>query len=195
MDTVQLHDVRLACTLNGCGEPLILVHGSNSDYRTWEPVANALAQRFNVVAYSRRWHWPNDPIAAGVDYSMHRHVLDLEELIGALRLGPSHLVGHSYGALVCLLVAMRSPSLVRSLVLAEPPAISLFTSSRPSLAELVKLFLTRPRAAFAIAKFGATGMAPAVAAYRRGDPDAAIRKFGPAVLGRQAFARLSHQAA
>ncbi len=191
MNAIQLHDVRLAYTLHGRGAPLILVHGSNSDYRTWTPVANSLAQRFTVVAYSRRWHWPNEPIAAGVDYSMHQHVLDLEELINALGLGPAHLVGHSYGALVCLLVAMRSPRPVRSLVLAEPPAITLFTSSTPTPAEMVKLFLTRPRTAFAIAKFGATGMAPAIAAFRRGDPDAAIRKFGPAVLGRKAFARLS----
>jgi pimeloyl-ACP methyl ester carboxylesterase len=191
MNMIQLHDVRLACTMHGRGAPLILVHGSNSDYRTWDPVPTSLARLFRVVAYSRRWHWPNEPITEGVDYSMHQHVLDLEQVISALEAGPAHLVGHSYGALVCLLLAMRNPRLVRSLVLAEPPAVTLFTSSTPKPAEMLRLFLTRPRTAFAIAKFGATGVAPAIAAFKRGDTDAAIRKIGPAVLGRKAFARLT----
>jgi pimeloyl-ACP methyl ester carboxylesterase len=191
MNMIQLDAVHLAWTVHGDGAPLILVHGSNSDYRTWEPVAASLAHRFRVIAYSRRYHWPNDPIAEGVVYSMHQHVADLEELSGALDASPAHLVGHSYGALVCLLLAMRSPQHVSSLVLAEPPAITLFTSSTPTPAEMVKLFLTRPRTAFAIAKLGATGIAPAIAAFKRGDAEAAIKKFGPAVLGRKAFARLS----
>lgn len=191
MNTIQLDAVRLACAVHGDGAPVILVHGSNSDCRTWGPVVEPLAQRFRVICYSRRYHWPNEPIAEGVDYAMDQHVTDLEAVIDALDASPAHLVGHSYGAFVCLLLAMRSPRRVRSLVLAEPPAITLFTSSTPTPAEMLKLFLTRPRTAFAIAKLGAFGIAPAVAALKRGDPEAAMQKFGPAVLGRKAFARLS----
>ena len=36
--------------------------------------------------------------------------------------GPAHLVGHSYGAYVALLVARSVPSQVRSLALYEPVA-------------------------------------------------------------------------
>jgi pimeloyl-ACP methyl ester carboxylesterase len=49
----------------------------------------------------------------------------LAAFIKALRLGPVHVVGHSYGALTTLFLATRHPELLRSIVLAEPPAVSL----------------------------------------------------------------------
>lgn len=55
---------------NGNGEPLVFVHGSASDYRTWQFQQNEFAKRFSVIVYSRRYHWPNEPIADDVDYSM-----------------------------------------------------------------------------------------------------------------------------
>ncbi len=36
----------------------------------------------------------------------------------------AHLVGHSYGAVICLLAAARRPEAVRSLTVIEPPAFS-----------------------------------------------------------------------
>jgi pimeloyl-ACP methyl ester carboxylesterase len=77
------------------------------------------------------------------------------------------------------------------LVLAEPPVISLFASIPPKPTELLKLLLTKPRTAASIIKFGATGIAPATKAAERGDMQAAIDAFGPAVLGRKTFRELS----
>src|SRR5215467_16408863 len=42
-----------------------------------------------------------------------------------IRLGPAHLIGHSYGALTALYMAYQHPELVRTLVLGEPPVMSL----------------------------------------------------------------------
>ncbi len=55
---------------------------------------------------------------------MDEHVHDLEAFLHLLGAAPAHLVGHSYGALVSLLLAVQAPQLVGSLVLAEPPAIT-----------------------------------------------------------------------
>src|SRR5882762_740528 len=48
----------------GSGPPVILVHGSMSDYREWSPQMEALAKHHRVIAYSRRYHWPNSPPCA-----------------------------------------------------------------------------------------------------------------------------------
>ena len=48
---------------------------------------------------------------------------DLATLIGTLGLPAAHVVGHSYGAYVALLLALRHPEIVRSLVLSEPPVM------------------------------------------------------------------------
>jgi len=189
--TINVNGYEFDYEQRGSGEPLVLVHGSASDYRTWEAQQDAFGQRFRTIRYSRRYHWPNEQIPEGADYSMREHVDDLEGLLRELDAAPAHLVGHSYGALVCLLLAMRAPKLVRTLVLAEPPAITLFVSSQPQPQELLKLLLTRPRTALDILKFGSQGVAPATKAIERGDREAALQAFGRATLGREAFERLS----
>jgi pimeloyl-ACP methyl ester carboxylesterase len=191
MSTLTLHDYEFAYTAQGRGEPLVFVHGSASDLRTWRSQQAAFAARYRTIAYSRRYHWPNAPIPEGADYSMAEHVDDLGALLRALDAAPAHLVGHSYGAFLCLLLALREPGLVRSLVLAGPPAITLFTSNHPQPAELLRLLVTRPRTALAILAFGAQGVAPATEALKRGDTEAALRAFGRATLGRQTFECLS----
>lgn len=181
----------LKCVENGSGEPLVLVHGSASDYRTWQAQLEAFSKHYRTLAYSRRYHWPNQPISDEADYAMAEHVRDLEALIRAPAIGPVHLVGHSYGAFVCLLLTIQSPQLVRSLVLCEPPAITLFVSNSPKPLELLKLLVGRPRAAAAIVKFGAMGVAPATAAARRGDMEKTLRLFGTAALGADTFNNFS----
>lgn len=57
---------------------------------------------------------------------------DIEELLAE----PAHLVGHSYGAIGCLLAAARVPARVRSLTVIEPPAFSLLPED-PDVARLV----------------------------------------------------------
>lgn len=191
MPKLHVKGTALEYRTQGSGQPLVLVHGSASDYRTWRGQRHAFAARYRVVTYSRRYHWPNAAIPAGADYSMTEHLADLEALLHGLQTGPAHLVGHSYGAFLALLLAMRQPGLVRTLVLAEPPVLTLFVSNTPRPTEILKLLVTRPRTAVAIVKFGAGGFAPARAAAERGDMESAMRVFGNAVLGRDAYRRLS----
>ena len=190
MHSVEARGTRFAYSEDGSGQPVVLVHGSASDCRTWEGQREPLARRFRVVAYSRRWHWPNAPVAQGVDYAMDEHVEDLRELLPALGGAPAHLVGHSYGAFLCLLVALRAPHLVRSLVLAEPPALTLFVSPEPRPLELLRLAFTRPRTAAAIVRFGAKGVAPARRAFQRGDAEAGVTAFAQGVFGGRGYERL-----
>lgn len=189
MTRLDLQGAALDYSEAGTGEPLVLVHGSASDQRTWQGQREALAKRYRVISYSRRYHWPNAPIAEGVDYSMLQHVDDLAVLLRSLDAAPAHLVGHSYGGFICLLLAIRNPALVRSLVLAEPPVVTLFVSNAPTPPQILKLLVTRPRTAAAIVKFGATGVAPASKAFKRGDMEAGVRAFGDAVFGKGGYDR------
>jgi len=118
----------------GQGQTLILVHGALGDYRQWESIAKRLQLHFRVVAVSRRFHWPNDPPTATVDYSVESHRDDLLALLQSTA-GPVHLAGHSYGAAVVLSAALAEPSIVRTLTLIEPPLPSLLPASAPELAE------------------------------------------------------------
>jgi len=191
MSRLEINGTALQYATHGEGEPLVLVHGSASDYRTWKKQREEFANRYRVITYSRRYHWPNEPIPEHADYSMWEQVDDLKAVIQKLGAVPAHLVGHSYGAFLCLLLAIKEPELVRTLVLAEPPVITLFVSNTPKPLELLKLLVTRPRTAIAVIKLGAAGMAPATAAAKRGDAKKAMHLFGRAILGHQFYRQLS----
>jgi pimeloyl-ACP methyl ester carboxylesterase len=74
-----------------------------------------LADRFELVFVERPGFPPNPPVER-VDFEADA------DLVAGL-LGPGdHLVGHSYGGVVCLLAAARRPDALGSLTVIEPPA-------------------------------------------------------------------------
>jgi pimeloyl-ACP methyl ester carboxylesterase len=123
----------MSFTARGRGPDVVLVHGALGDYRQWEPIGRELSRGFRIIAVSRRFHWPNPRPAASVDYTFEAQSADLDALLQSLG-GAVHLVGHSYGAGVALLTALRHPERVRSLILFEPPFGSLVAPSVPEFA-------------------------------------------------------------
>ena len=100
----------------GPGEPVLLLHGGLSDSELLlDPLGPPLADRFRVVAFDRRGHGRTADTDAPFHYDdmVTETIAAIEKLIG----GPAHLVGWSDGGNVALLVALRRPDLVRSLVL------------------------------------------------------------------------------
>ena len=101
-----------------------------NDFRVWQFQIESFAQKFHVVSYSRRYAYPNQWPGDGEDNNSTNNATDLAELIfKRLDLGPAHLVGHSYGALTALYMAYQHPELVRTLVLGEPPVMSLLENN------------------------------------------------------------------
>jgi pimeloyl-ACP methyl ester carboxylesterase len=119
---VSANGLSFAYVQKGSGPPIVLVHGSVSDYREWSSQMASFARHYRVIAYSRRYHWPNLPPDMAADASLERQADDLEAIIKAMGIAPAHIVGHSYGGAVAINLALRHPELVRTLVLAEPAA-------------------------------------------------------------------------
>ena len=150
---------------------MLFVHGSLEDLRIWRRQMAPFAERYRVVAYSRRYHHPN--AAPGDDspvYTAELHADDLACLIQTLDLGPAHLVTASFGGCVALQMTVQHPELVRSLVLAEPPLL-------PWLAHI-------PGGAPLAAAFLADAWLPAQRAFRLGDFEQGVRLFLEGVVGR-----------
>ena len=120
---VRVNGVELHYLERGKGVPVILVHGGLDDYRMWEAQLEPFARAYRVIAYSRRYNYPNENRYLRPDHSAVIEAEDLAALIKKLKLGPAHVVGHSYGALTALFLAVKHPEMVRTLVLAEPPVL------------------------------------------------------------------------
>jgi len=63
----DINDTRVEIIERGSGDPVLFVHGSASDYRTWRSQLDDFSNQYRAIAYSRRYHWPNDPIPDDVD--------------------------------------------------------------------------------------------------------------------------------
>ena len=110
----------------GKGEPVVFVHGTVGDYRVWGAQMDTFATSHRVIAYSRRYAYPNKQIINdSADYSVTAHAKDLTQFLKTLDIGPVHLVGHSFGASTSLITALEHPELLRSLTLGEPAVMSL----------------------------------------------------------------------
>jgi pimeloyl-ACP methyl ester carboxylesterase len=122
----------LTAVIAGEGPPIVLVHGSLGDYRQWMTIAERLQGGRRVISVSRRYHWPNPPAAAGAPYTYDAHVADLVDYLRTIG-GRLDLAGHSYGAGIVLLAALREPVLIRRLILVEPPFGSLLPDGAAGL--------------------------------------------------------------
>ncbi len=123
---INLKDTDLAYLEQGRGTPVILVHGGLGDYRSWNAQITAFSKSYKVVAYSRRYHFPNNWVGDASDYSLMLHAKDLAAFIKELKLKkPVHLIGHSYGGAVAAIVASQHPEMIKSLVLIEPRLLQL----------------------------------------------------------------------
>lgn len=158
---VRVNGVTLHYLKRGSGSAVVFVHGGVEDYRAWEEQIEPLAQHYQVVAYSRRYNFPNHNPLQSDQHSATVEAEDLATLIRKLQLAPARLVGHSYGAYTALLLAARHPELVRSLVLSEPPVLLW-------LAEL-------PGGPPLLADFMDNLWKPAGSAFRAGDDEKALQ--------------------
>ena len=169
---VELHYIE-----QGQGEPLILLHGGQGDYRSWEPQIKVLSPQFRVISYSRRYNYPNNNPLTARYHSAYTEADDLAAFIRKLKLGRVHLVGTSIGAFTALVLAVRHPEMVRSLVLAEPP-VHQWVRDTPDGAAVYREFMT-------------TIEEPARAAFKAGDDKGAMRIFVDGMSGTRRFDNLS----
>jgi pimeloyl-ACP methyl ester carboxylesterase len=121
---IVVNGVELHYISAGRGEPVILLHGGQGDYRSWTPQIAELSRYYQVISYSRRYHFPNANPQTATDHSAATDAADLEALIKALHLKRVNLVGTSMGAAVALTLAIERPGMVRRLVIAEPPILA-----------------------------------------------------------------------
>lgn len=103
----------------GQGQRALLVHGSMGFGELAFSEQRPLAARWRLDVVDRRGYGESPDRTSRVDFET-----DADD-VAALLDEPAHLVGHSYGGIVCLLAAARRPKPVRSLTVIEPPAFAL----------------------------------------------------------------------
>src|SRR5687768_17138324 len=138
--------------VTGSGEPVLLI-GTGPIADSFLPLfpEKALAS-YRLIRYRQRGLAPSTNGPKPVTFA--EHAADAAALLGHLGVRRAHVAGHSSGAAIALQLAFDYPEIVHSLVLLEPPLMSL-----PSAGA----FLEKAK--------------PALAAYGSGDHEGAMAGF------------------
>jgi pimeloyl-ACP methyl ester carboxylesterase len=109
---------QLDVTRIGTGPPVVFVHGSVVGAKECWSRQRPLAERWTLVLADRP--------GFGASPALERSDFEAEAPLFAELLGDgTHLVGHSYGAVIALLAAAERPEAVRSLAVSEPGSLRL----------------------------------------------------------------------
>jgi pimeloyl-ACP methyl ester carboxylesterase len=145
--------------VHGEGEPVLLIHGSHVADAflplTTEP---ELADRYQLIRYHRRGFAGSSRHAG--PFSIEQQARDALLPVRQLGLERLHIVGHSYGAVTAVQLALDAPHAVHSLTLLEPPLKT--AADATAMSEM---------------------FAPLLELYRSGDSRGALEAFAGLALG------------
>lgn len=156
MDRMEFDDLELTYQLHGRGQRVVLVHAS--PFVSWYgPLVEQLVE-LSTLSYRRHLRKPGGggyrPLTVAEDAAICARLM---EYVGW---PAAHIVGHSYGALVALQLAMDAPERIASVALLEPAARGVSSSAQIAAA-----------------------LQPVIAAYKTGDTAAAVDGFLRHVCG------------
>jgi pimeloyl-ACP methyl ester carboxylesterase len=108
----------------GQGPSILFVPGSCSTGAAWRSVVGELHTRFRCITTSLPGYGGSTERRTQTDLSIARMAEAVEIAVRAAA-APVHLVGHSFGGLVSLAVAIRGAVPLASLTMLEPPAVTI----------------------------------------------------------------------
>jgi pimeloyl-ACP methyl ester carboxylesterase len=180
MQTIHVNGYHMAYLEVGQGHggdsPLVCVHGTLGDFRTWYAVLGPLSKKHRVISVSLRHFFPEHWDGVGDDYRMAQHVSDMIAFIEQIDPKPVDLMGHSRGGHIAFRIAQQRPDLLRKLVLAEPGGEADSTLDPAANPEA-----SPARAARVLVS---------VNKVREGDIDGALQNFVDGIDGEHAWRRL-----
>ncbi|HEY3335429.1 MAG TPA: alpha/beta fold hydrolase [Candidatus Limnocylindrales bacterium] len=155
------------------GPPLLLVHGTTADHRTWRVVAPDLARGHAVHAIDRRGRGDSTDGPPG-GYSIERELEDLATVAEALAAdagGPVDVIGHSLGGRIALAASVRTAAIRRVAAYESAPVEARATRERDTLLDALRAELARGDRDGLLARFmtQAVGMPAAELAAFRAD--------------------------
>lgn len=108
-------DFRMAFHHGGQGEAVVLLHGFGLDHRSMAGLASKFSGRYKVILPDWRGHGASRCPARADLYRYEFLRDDLAALLDALKIDRVHLVGHSMGGQIALMLAVDQPDRVLSL--------------------------------------------------------------------------------
>ena len=158
-----MSDITLAFERSGSGPPLIILHGLFGSSTNWKSIAQCLTKSYTVDRVDLRNHGAS-PWHDTMNYLDMAD--DVKQFIEQHQLENSIVLGHSMGGKVAMVLAVRYPALVKSLIVVDIAPVTTDTRHASVVRALGNLNLLAVR-----------GRRDAEVVLSYDVPDAALRQF------------------
>jgi pimeloyl-ACP methyl ester carboxylesterase len=122
MEQITFGQVTLEYEIAGAGDPIVFIHGALIADAFRPMVRELLAQsRYRCITYHRRGY--EGSTHAISPFAIDEQAADCAALLCRLQVTRAHVVGHSFGGVIALSLAMNVPELVHTVTLMEPALV------------------------------------------------------------------------
>lgn len=115
MPLAKIHDAQIHYDVQGTGDPVLLVAGLGGSASYWSPNVPAFSQHHRVILHDHRG--TGGSTRSEMAYTVELMADDLLRTMDALKIEKAHLVGHSTGGAIGLVLGAIAPERIASLVL------------------------------------------------------------------------------
>jgi pimeloyl-ACP methyl ester carboxylesterase len=128
MPFVQTGNIQTYYEQHGeAGPTLVFIHGAGASHDMWKPQVEYFSKTYNVLIYDLRGHQQSE--GSDDKYTCELFADDLHTLIDRLGLQEPVIIGLSLGGMVAQEYAVKYPSKLNGLVLADTAIATAFTVS------------------------------------------------------------------
>ena len=119
---VLLRGIAVAYEHVGDGVPVMVLHGWGSQAAAVRPIVDCLGDRWRICA-------PDLPgfgasMIPPEAWSVHDYAAVVRALMERLDMGTAHVIGHSFGGRIGIVLAAESPAMVRRLILVNSAGVN-----------------------------------------------------------------------
>jgi pimeloyl-ACP methyl ester carboxylesterase len=113
-EMARVNGVALHYTVQGSGDPLLLLHGFGSCGASWADTAQRLAQKYKVITVDARGHGTSTNPAGKFRHDQAAD--DIRALLDELKISNTRAMGFSSGGITLLHLATRNPERLSKMI-------------------------------------------------------------------------------
>jgi pimeloyl-ACP methyl ester carboxylesterase len=113
-EVVTLNGTDIYYEVYGKGEPLFLLHGFTQSSKSWLPFVSEYSDDFEVYLVDLKGHGKSSPFTEKL--SIRSVAIEVDALVGYLKLDNIQAIGFSYGGDVLFQLALLHPGLIKSMI-------------------------------------------------------------------------------
>ena len=125
---IEINNIKIAYQVEGTGPPIVLLHGWGAEANTFNHVFDWLLRSHQVYALDLPGFGLSETPPTAWDASDYAKLLS--DFFDKLNINKPHLIGHSYGGRISIVIAAEEPEKIDKLILVNSAGIILPRTAR-----------------------------------------------------------------